>query len=92
MFSIDTAHVPHVYSFGAVGLVLLSALVLYVIELRRVGSTPWSERYTDRVVPLYRAPQRSTPIAMRVTHPQRPTRDNHRTSAAYLRTVRPRNR
>ena len=72
MFSIDTAHVPHVYSFGAVGLVLLSALVLYVIELRRVGSTPWSERYTDRFVPLYRAPLRPSPVALRVTHPRRP--------------------
>ena len=86
MFSIDTAHVPHVYSFGAVGLVLLSALVLYVIELRRVGSTPWTERYTDRVVPLYRAPLRPTPVALRVVHP---VRDRRGTATGRPRSRRP---
>ena len=82
MWSIDPTHAPHVYSFAVAGLVLLTALVIYVIELRRVGGTPWSERYTDRVVPLYRAPARVTSVPLRTTAPdRRPQRSDRRPTA-----------
>ena len=35
-------------------MLVVGAFATYVIELRRSGSTPWTEWFNDRVVPMYR--------------------------------------
>lgn len=58
MFGPSIADIPYVFAFG-VGFVLIAwALTMFVVEMRRVGSTPWSEVYNDKLVPLYRSPRR----------------------------------
>ncbi len=54
MFNIDISHAPHLYAYGAAGLLTLSAFALLVLEFRRVGSTPWPEWHNSRNTVLYR--------------------------------------
>lgn len=69
MFSIDISHAPHLYSYAAAGLVILWALVMVHLELRRVGSTPWPEWHNSRNVAVYRArrPAASVPALRAVS-------------------------
>jgi hypothetical protein len=41
------------YVVGGAAALILCAIAVFVIELRRVGKTPASEWYNDRTVPLY---------------------------------------
>jgi hypothetical protein len=54
VMSFDTGNIPFLYVTAAATLIILWAIVIYVIERRRVGSTSWSEWYNDRVVLTYR--------------------------------------
>jgi len=51
---IDHADPVLLYVIAATAALLLWALVVYMIEIRRAGSTPWTEWYNDRVLPMYR--------------------------------------
>ena len=55
----DSPDVVFLYIVGATVALVIWSVAVYVVEIRRSGSTPWSEWYNDRVVPLYRA-RRST--------------------------------
>ena len=56
MLSVDQSTAPYMFVALALAVVLAGAAVVYLIEIRRAGSAPWSELYHDRVVPLYRTP------------------------------------
>ena len=83
MWNIDISHAPHLYGYGATGLVILSALVIFVIELRRVGGSPWPEWHNSKMVPLYHAPRSRSrvPVSMLVPPPGRDGRRPRRSSA-----------
>lgn len=49
-----TTDIPYLFAFGVLAVLLLLAITTYVMELRRAGSTPWSESHNDKLVPLYR--------------------------------------
>ena len=70
MFNIDITHAPHLYAVGAAGLVILAALAILVLELRRVGSVPWPEWHDNRSAPRYWVsvrPLRSVRASGRIT-------------------------
>jgi len=46
------------FTIVAAAVLVIGAVVVFVVELRRTGSTPWTEWYNDRVVPMYRGRQR----------------------------------
>ena len=56
----DSPDVVFLYIVGATLAVVIWSVVVYVVEVRRRGSTPWSEWYNDRVVPLYKTRRRSS--------------------------------
>ena len=43
------------YVVGATVALVVWSVAVYFVEVRRTGSTPWSEWYNDRVVPLWQA-------------------------------------
>lgn len=52
--SLDTVDQVLLLTIVAAIVLMLGAIVVFVIELHRTGSTPWTEWYNDRIVPLVR--------------------------------------
>jgi len=49
------------FTFALALVLVVWALVEFILELRRRGSTPWTEWYNDRVGPMYRG--RGRPVS-----------------------------
>ena len=49
MLSFQLSDVPYAWAGAAAALLVLCAAVVYILEIRRSGTSPWSESSTDQV-------------------------------------------
>ena len=54
MMDLDSSQMTLLFVSAVFLLLVIPMIAVFVIELRRTGSAPWSEFYNDRVVPLRR--------------------------------------
>jgi hypothetical protein len=71
MLNLDSVDVALAYAVGATVLVILWAVVVYRMEVRRSGANVWTERYNDRVIPLYRTRRSRRGLATKVVGPKK---------------------
>jgi len=55
---LDSVDQVLLFTIVAAAVLAIWAVVVFVLELRRTGSTPWTEWYNDRVAPMVRGRQK----------------------------------
>jgi len=58
VMGLDNTDEVLLYTILAAAVFMIWAIVVFIVELRRSGSTPWTEFYNDRVVPMFRGRQK----------------------------------
>ena len=81
MMTFDASEAPLLFVAATALLLATLAVVLYITEVRRVGTGSWSECYNDRVVPVPVLRPDKTPSTVRHGHRRAP-RSEHPARAA----------